>query len=103
MLTGEEALEQAGVRLIMDAPALVQQDKVDWYIVSTTKLAPDLYEVAVFREKLTKKETWQEPLDWRRFASEEEALRTHSKAIRKIRSLLKEDGIKVDPTVHIYP
>ena len=103
MLTGEEALEQAGVRLIMDAPALVKQDKVDWYIISTTKLAPDLYEVAIFHKDFPAKETWKKLLDWRRFASEEEALRTHSKAIRKIRSLLKEDGIKVEPTVHLYP
>lgn len=103
MLTGEEALEQAGVRLIMDAPKLVKQDKVDWYIISTTKLTSNLYEVAIFHKDFPAKETWKKLLDWRRFASEEDALRTHCKAIRKIRALLKEDGIKVDPTVHLYP
>ena len=103
MLTGEEALEQAGVRLVMDTPALVKQDKIDWYIISTTKLAPELYEVAVFFERLSKKETWKEPVDWRRFASEEEALRIHRRVIRKIRAMLREEGRKVEPTVHIYP
>ena len=103
MLTGEEALEQAGVRLVMDAPALVKQDKVDWYIISTTRLASGLYEVAVFFERFPKKETWKEPVDGRRFASEEEALKTHRRVIRKIRAMLREESIKVDPTVHIYP
>lgn len=104
MLTGEEILKKAGVRLVVGAPALVRQDRVEWDIISTVCLASNLYEVAIFAfEPLKMKGSWKKCREWARFQTEEEALKMHRKALRKIRAWYREQDGKVQQTVKMYP